>query len=179
MKQPFVYIITNDRNTTQYIGVTSNIVQRIYQHKNKLIEGFSANYNLHKLIYFEQFNDMHNAILREKRQKKWNRDWKNQLINECNPCWVDLYPSLLRQVIVHTLVVVTRFPIKLGMTFLCCMLIVNFCCKLIVNFFACYTVVSSAKNTISFGQQQSPNCPKLQFNEGLARICQWHFLVDQ
>jgi putative endonuclease len=96
MKQPFVYIITNDRNTTLYIGVTSNIVQRIYQHKNRLIEGFSANYNLHKLIYFEQFNDMHNAILREKRLKKWNRDWKNQLINECNPCWVDLYPSLLR-----------------------------------------------------------------------------------
>ena len=70
MKQPFVYIITNDRNTTLYIGVTSNIIQRIYQHKNKLIEGFSANYNLHKLIYFEQFNDMHNAILREKRSKK-------------------------------------------------------------------------------------------------------------
>ena len=70
MKQPFVYIITNDRNTTMYISVTSNIAQRIYQHKNKLIEGFSANYNLHKLIYFEQFNDMHNAILREKRLKK-------------------------------------------------------------------------------------------------------------
>jgi len=95
MKQPSVYIITNDRNTTLYIGVTSNLVQRIYQHKNKLIEGFSANYNLHKLIYFEQFNDMHNAILREKRLKKWNKDWKNQLINECNPCWFDLYPSLL------------------------------------------------------------------------------------
>jgi len=96
MKQPFVYIITNNRNTTLYIGVTSNIVQGIYQHKNKLIEGFSSNYNLHKLIYFEQFNDMHDAILREKRLKKWNRDWKIQLINECNQCWVDLYPSLLR-----------------------------------------------------------------------------------
>ena len=55
MKQPFVYIITNDRNTTLYIGVTSNIIQRIYQHKNKLIKGFSANYKLHKLIYFEQY----------------------------------------------------------------------------------------------------------------------------
>ena len=94
MKQPFVYIITNDRNTTLYIGVTSNIIQRIYQHKNKLIEGFSANYKLHKLIYLEQFNNMHNAILRDKRLKKWNRNWKNQLINECNPYWVDLYPSL-------------------------------------------------------------------------------------
>ena len=96
MKQPSVYIITNDRNTTLYIGVTSNLVQRIYQHKNKLIEGFSANYNIHKLVYFEQFNDMYNAILREKRLKKWNRDWKNQLISERNPCWFDLYPSLLR-----------------------------------------------------------------------------------
>ena len=86
MKQPSVYIITNDRNTTLYIGVTSNLVQRIYQHKNKLIEGFSANYNIHKLVYFEQFNDMYNAILREKRLKKWNRDWKNQLISERNPC---------------------------------------------------------------------------------------------
>ena len=155
MKQPFVYIITNDRNTTLYIGVTSNIIQRIYQHKNKLIEGVSANYNLHKLIYFEQFNDMHNAILREKRLKKWNRDWKNQLINECNPCWVDLYPSLLCQIIVHTVVMVARFPIKLGMTFLCC--------QLVVNFFACYRVVSSAKITISFGQRQSAICPKRPF----------------
>lgn len=95
MKQPSVYIITNDRNTTLYIGVTSNLIQRIYQHKNKLIEGFSAKYNLNKLIYFEQFDDMNNAILREKRLKRWNRDWKNQLINERNPHWYDLYPNLI------------------------------------------------------------------------------------
>ena len=95
MKQPFVYILTNDRNTTLYIGVTSNLVQRVYQHKNKLIEGFSAKYNLHKLIYFEQFDDMYNAILREKRLKKWDREWKNQLIDQRNPSWIDLYPSLL------------------------------------------------------------------------------------
>jgi putative endonuclease len=95
MKQPSVYIISNDRNTTLYIGVTSNLIQRIYQHKNKLIEGFSAKYNLRKLVYFEQFSDMGNAILREKRLKKWNRDWKNQLINERNPFWYDLYPTLL------------------------------------------------------------------------------------
>ena len=95
MKQPSVYIITNARNTTLYIGVTSDLIRRIYQHKNKLIEGFSAKYNLHKLVYFEQFSDMENAILREKRLKKWNRDWKNQLIDASNPLWYDLYSTLL------------------------------------------------------------------------------------
>lgn len=65
MKQPCVYIITNRNNTTLYIGVTSNLVQRVYQHKNKLIKGFSAKYNLDKLVYFELFEDMDNAITRE------------------------------------------------------------------------------------------------------------------
>jgi len=95
MKQPCVYIITNHHNTTLYIGVTSNLVQRIYQHKNKLVSGFSAKYNLSKLVYFEQFEDMNNAILREKRLKKWNRDWKNRLINNLNPDWRDLYFDLI------------------------------------------------------------------------------------
>ena len=95
MKQPCVYIITNRHNTTLYIGVTSNLVQRIYQHKNKLVGGFSARYNLNKLVYFEQFEDMDNAIIREKRLKLWKRDWKNRLINEINPSWRDLYPDLL------------------------------------------------------------------------------------
>ncbi len=95
MKQPCIYILTNHRNTTLYIGVTSNLIQRVYQHKNKLVEGFSAKYKLNKLIYFEQFDDMNNAILREKRLKKWNRAWKNQLINECNPDWIDLYSTLI------------------------------------------------------------------------------------
>jgi putative endonuclease len=70
-------------------------MQRVYQHKNKLVEGFSAKYNLDKLIYFEQLDDMQNAIQREKRLKRWNRDWKIQLVNEYNPCWIDLYPSLI------------------------------------------------------------------------------------
>jgi putative endonuclease len=91
MKQSCIYIITNRYNTTLYIGVTSNLIQRIYQHKHKLITGFSSTYNLDKLVYFEQFDDMENAILREKRLKKWNRDWKNRLINELNPSWEDLY----------------------------------------------------------------------------------------
>jgi putative endonuclease len=91
MKQPCIYIITNRHNTTSYIGVTSNLIQRIYQHKHKLIKGFSSTYNLDKLVYFEQFDDMENVILREKRLKKWNRDWKNRPINELNPSWEDLY----------------------------------------------------------------------------------------
>ena len=95
MKQPCVYIITNDRNTTLYIGVTSNLIQRIYQHKAKLVKGFSAKYNLHKLVYFEQFEDMDDAISREKRLKKWNRAWKNQLIDEHNLRWLDLYDTLI------------------------------------------------------------------------------------
>ena len=95
MKQPCIYIITNRHNTTLYIGVTSNLMQRIYQHKNKLVQGFSARYNLNKLVYFEQFEDMDNAIIREKRLKLWKRDWKNRLINEINPSWRDLYPDLL------------------------------------------------------------------------------------
>ena len=94
MKQPCIYIITNRHNTTLYIGVTSNLIQRIYQHKHKLIKCFSSTYNLDKLVYFEQFDDMENAILREKRVKKWNRDWKNRLINELNPSWEDLYFSI-------------------------------------------------------------------------------------
>jgi putative endonuclease len=77
------------------IGVTSNLVQRIDQHKNKKVKGFSSKYNLNKLVYYEQFEDMDSAILREKRLKKWNREWKNRLINEFNLSWKDLYFDLL------------------------------------------------------------------------------------
>lgn len=95
MKRPCIYILTNDNNSTLYIGVTSNLVQRIYQHKSKQVKGFSLKYNLNKLVYFEQLEDMNSAILREKRLKKWNRDWKNRLINELNPRWKDLYFDLV------------------------------------------------------------------------------------
>lgn len=94
MKQPCVYIITNIHHTTLYIGVTSDLLQRIYQHKYKMVDGFSAKYNLTKLVYFECLDDMENAIAREKRLKKWNREWKNRLIDEANPSWLDLYSSL-------------------------------------------------------------------------------------
>lgn len=95
MKIPTVYIITNLNNTTLYIGVTSNLAQRIYQHKNKIFKGFSSKYNLTKLVYFEQFENMENAIIREKRLKEWHRDWKERLITKMNPTWQDLYSSIV------------------------------------------------------------------------------------
>ena len=95
MKVPTVYIITNLHNTTLYIGVTSHLNKRIYQHKNKLVSRFSAKYNLTKLIYYERFEDMDSAILREKRLKQWHRNWKNRIISEFNPGWQDLYSRVL------------------------------------------------------------------------------------
>lgn len=95
MKQPFIYMITNRNNTTLYIGVTNNLAQRVYHHKNKQVSGFSAKYNVDKLVYCEEFDNMYDAITREKRLKLWKRDWKNRLINERNPSWRDLYPDLL------------------------------------------------------------------------------------
>ena len=94
-KQPAVYILFNRRNGTLYIGVTSNIVQRIWQHKRGLVDGFSKKYNLHKLVYVEVFESMDSAIQYEKRLKKWNRKWKIELIEERNPEWKDLYRELI------------------------------------------------------------------------------------
>ena len=90
MKQPYVYIMTNIKNTTLYIGVTSHIQQRIHQHKFKQTTGFTQRYKLHKLVYFEQFEDMYEAITREKQLKNWRRAWKNNLIEQINPHWLDL-----------------------------------------------------------------------------------------
>ena len=95
MKQPVVYILASQRNGTLYIGVTSDLAQRIWQHKNDVLEGFTKKYGVHLLVYFEQHEDMENAIIREKRLKKWNREWKIRLIEENNPNWNDLYDSLL------------------------------------------------------------------------------------
>ena len=94
MKQPCVYILSNKKNGTLYIGVTSNLSQRVWQHKNKLFEGFSNKYQLDKLVYFEVHEDMAAAILREKQLKKWRRQWKINLIEEDNPNWNDLWLSI-------------------------------------------------------------------------------------
>ena len=90
MKNSYVYIITNKNNTTLYIGVTNNIHRRIFEHKNKLIDGFSKKYNLNKLVYYEIFDTMSNAIEREKYLKHKKRAYKEQLIIGINPNWDDL-----------------------------------------------------------------------------------------
>ena len=95
MKQPAVYILASQRNGTLYIGVTSDLVQRVWQHKNDVFEGFTKKYGVHMLVWYELHEDMENAILREKRLKKWNRDWKLRLIEEMNPDWKDLYDSII------------------------------------------------------------------------------------
>jgi len=94
MKQYFIYLLTNKRNGTLYTGVTSNLVKRIWEHKNKVVEGFTQKYDLDKLVYYEAYNDPENAILREKNIKKWNRSWKIELIEKDNPDWNDLYESI-------------------------------------------------------------------------------------
>ena len=86
----YVYILTNFSNTTLYIGVTNNLERRIYEHKNKLIDGFSSKYNLNKLVYFEEYELIEDAIKREKQLKKWKRKWKEELIEKKNPFWKDL-----------------------------------------------------------------------------------------
>jgi putative endonuclease len=95
MKQPCVYILSNQVRGTLYIGVTSNLIQRVWQHKQDLIDGFSKKHELHFLVYLEQFDDMINAITREKQLKKWNRAWKIELIENTNSDWRDLYSDLI------------------------------------------------------------------------------------
>ena len=90
-KQPYVYILASKRNGTLYIGVTSNLIQRIWQHKNNQVEGFTEKYKVHTLVYYEQHEMMESAITREKQIKKWKRDWKIKLIEKDNPQWEDLW----------------------------------------------------------------------------------------
>ena len=91
---PCTYIMASKPNGTLYVGVTSNLVQRVYQHKHNLIEGFTKKYGVHTLVYFELHGDMNAAITREKQIKKWNRQWKIDLIQSQNPKWVDLWESI-------------------------------------------------------------------------------------
>ncbi len=95
-KSGYVYILVNQNNTTIYIGVTSNLVKRIYQHKNKFVDGFSKKYNLNKLVYFEVVDNIESAIALEKYLKGKKRDYKNNLINKFNPEWKDLYNTLYK-----------------------------------------------------------------------------------
>ncbi len=95
MKKPAVYILASKRNGTLYIGVTSDLVKRIWQHKNKVVSGFTESHQVKTLVYFEQFDDMYAALTREKVLKKWNRDWKIRLIEKTNPNWLDLYDDII------------------------------------------------------------------------------------
>ncbi|MDO8811872.1 MAG: GIY-YIG nuclease family protein [Gallionella sp.] len=94
-KQPAVYILASGYNGTLYIGVTSNLIQRIWQHKNDLVEGFTEKYVVHFLVYYELCDQMVTAIEREKQLKKWNRQWKIDLIEKANPTWKDLWEELV------------------------------------------------------------------------------------
>lgn len=94
-KQNCVYILTNKYRSVLYIGVTSNLPKRLYEHKSKVVRGFSSKYNLSILVYFEVYEDIQEAIKREKQLKKWNRSWKDELITNFNPSWKDLSSSIL------------------------------------------------------------------------------------
>lgn len=89
-KRYYVYILTNKSNKVLYIGMTNDIARRMFEHKTKLVEGFTKKYNLTKLVYCEATNDVESAIRREKQLKNWHRDWKINLINQFNPEWKDL-----------------------------------------------------------------------------------------
>ncbi|MDE2715634.1 MAG: GIY-YIG nuclease family protein [Chloroflexota bacterium] len=90
MKTPCVYILASKPNGTLYIGVTSNLIQRVWQHKNDLVEGFTKRYGLHRLVWYEAHESMESAITREKMLKRWKRAWKIELIDKDNPTWSDL-----------------------------------------------------------------------------------------
>jgi len=94
-KQPAVYILASKRNGTLYIGVTSELVKRIWEHKNDMVEGFTKRYNIHRLVWYELHESMESAITREKRLKNWNRKWKLELIENSNPNWQDMYHTIV------------------------------------------------------------------------------------
>ena len=90
----YVYILASRIGGTLYIGVTNDLVRRVFEHRQKYVKSFTSKYDVRRLIYFEQFDDAENAIKREKRLKKYNRAWKIRLIEDLNPNWDDLYPSI-------------------------------------------------------------------------------------
>ena len=86
--------MTNNHHTVLYIGVTNDLIRRVYEHKMNLIDGFTKKYNCHKLVWFQQTNDITSAIAQEKKMKKWKRKYKENLIRKINPEWKDLYDDL-------------------------------------------------------------------------------------
>lgn len=94
MKQPAVYLMASQRNGTLYVGVTSDLIKRVWQHKNHIVEGFTEKYDVDLLVWFEPHATMESAIAREKSIKEWQRSWKIEVIEKTNPDWNDLYESL-------------------------------------------------------------------------------------
>jgi putative endonuclease len=94
-KQPAVYILASKRNGTLYIGMTSNLQKRVWEHKNDLIEGFTKKYGVHRLVYYELHQDMTSGITREQQMRKWNRVWKVELIEQLNPEWKTLWEGII------------------------------------------------------------------------------------
>ena len=94
-KSGYVYILTNENNRVLYVGVTSDIKRRISQHKNAYYQGFSKKYNTNKLVYYESFSTIEEALISEKRIKNWKREWKKNLISKHNPQWKDLSIEIL------------------------------------------------------------------------------------
>jgi len=95
MAYSYVYILASKTNGTLYIGVTSDLIKRVYEHRNGLIDGFTNKHKVHLLVHFEQFEDIQLAIKREKQMKVWRRDWKLELIEKNNPRWEDLYEGMV------------------------------------------------------------------------------------
>ena len=95
MKTYYVYILASRKRGTLYIGVTNDLIRRVYEHKNGFVEGFTKKYGVHQLVYLEQTNDIYSAMVREKQMKKWYRKWKIELIEKANPEWRDLYNDLV------------------------------------------------------------------------------------
>jgi putative endonuclease len=93
--QYYVYLLASKRNGTLYLGVTSNLIKRVYEHKNNLVSGFTQKYKIHNLVYYKTTDDINSAITREKQLKKWKRAWKIELIEKNNPGWRDLYLELI------------------------------------------------------------------------------------
>ena len=95
MRMPCVCILASRQNGTLYIGVTSDLAQRIWQHRNDFVEGFTKRYRVHRLVWYEAHESMESAIVREKALKKWNRAWKLEQIERSNPTWMDLYDKII------------------------------------------------------------------------------------
>ena len=94
MRTYYIYIMASKKNGALYLGVTNDLVRRVWQHKNDIHDGFTKKYNVNRLVYYEETNDIESAISREKRLKKWNREWKEKLITDFNPGWIDLAKEL-------------------------------------------------------------------------------------